>query len=424
MSSKSPFQNAQEILVGGVNSPVRAFKAVGGDPIFFKEGHGPYVISEDNKTYIDYVLSWGPLIAGHAHPKIVNAIKTQAEKGTTFGAPTVLETELARTIQSCFPSMEKVRFVSSGTESCMSVLRLARGYTNKPYIIKFDGCYHGHSDSMLVSAGSGILTLGKPSSSGVLDEFIEKTIVLDFNDLDQVQACFEKYKNQIAAIIIEPVTGNMGLISPKNGYLEGLQALCKENDTLLIFDEVMTGCRVSLGGAQEKYNIKPDLTCLGKVIGGGLPAAAFGGKKEIMDKLAPVGDIYQAGTLSGNPLAMAAGNATLTLLKTDNNYHKLLEITSDLVHQLQNIIDDHKQDIIINKEGSMFSIFFSKTPIHSLKDVNNSNLHLFKSFYKQMLADGIYFAPSPYESNFVSITHSKETTQKTVNAFYNWIKTL
>lgn len=413
--SKTLFEAAKNIFVGGVNSPVRAFKSVGGTPIFFKQGKGAKIISEDDTTLIDYVLSWGPMILGHAHPKVVAAITQAAQNGTSFGAPTQRETTLALLIREAMPSLQKIRFVSSGTEATMSALRLARGVTGRKKIIKFDGCYHGHSDGLLVAAGSGAMTLGTPNSSGVLPEVAEHTLVLPYNDIAAVKQAFETYGSDIAALIVEPVAGNMGLIKPVEGFLETLRERCTANGTLLIFDEVMCGFRVHPGGAQALYSINPDLTCLGKVIGGGLPCGAFGGNADIMAHLSPQGNVYQAGTLSGNPVAMAAGIATLTELNQNGNFDTITKNTRQLVDGLNQVFE-HKA-YTAHCEGSMWGIFRSKELPRNLNDAKNIDHASFGRLFHDLINHKIYIAPSAYEANFMSVAHTKEDIRTTIEAF-------
>jgi glutamate-1-semialdehyde 2,1-aminomutase len=391
------FLRAQKRIPGGVNSPVRAFKSVGGEPIFFRRGKGAHVWDEDGKKYIDYVGSWGPLILGHAHPDVLAAVHHAVDMGMTFGAPTELEVLLAEKITRLMPNIEMVRMVSSGTEAVMSAIRLARGYTKRNKILKFDGCYHGHSDALLVKAGSGLLTHGIPDSAGVPNDVVQHTLTAEFNRLDQVQALFEKNGEEIAAIIVEPIAGNMNCVPPVPGFLEGLRKICDQYNSLLIFDEVITGFRVALGGAQALYNIKPDITTLGKIIGGGMPVGAFGGRREIMEQLAPLGPIYQAGTLSGNPVAMAAGLATLTQLEQPGVYESLEKMTRVLVSGLA------PYTIKTEQIGSLFGLFF-ETP------------EQFKKFFHGMLQHGIYFAPSAFEVGFVSTMHRTEDIQATLDA--------
>lgn len=400
------FQQAQAFIPGGVNSPVRAFKGVGGDPIFFKQGRGAYLVDVDNKEYVDYVGSWGPLILGHCHPAVVDAVSQVLHSGMSFGAPTELEIKLAEKIISLMPSIEKVRMVNSGTEATMTAIRLARGVTGKNKFIKFNGCYHGHSDSLLVKAGSGLLTLGIPSTPGIPQSVTEHTLTANFNDLEQTAQLFEKYPNDIAAIIVEPVAGNMGFVLPEPAFLKGLRELCDQYHALLIFDEVMTGFRVGLTGAQGVFHITPDITTLGKVIGGGMPVGALGGKAEIMAHLAPEGPVYQAGTLSGNPLAMAAGLATLTEIEKPGFFEALSDTTQKLTVALSSVAQALKIPFLSTSLGGMFGFCFTeKTHITDYADIAMSDEVLFKKFFHGMLDKGIYFAPSMYEAGFVSSAH-------------------
>lgn len=415
--SQELFRQAQKVIPGGVNSPVRAFKGVGGEPLFFKKGEGAYLIDEDNRKYIDYVGSWGPLILGHCHPTILKAVETVLHQGMSFGAPVELEIKLAEKIISLMPSIEKIRMVNSGTEATMTAIRLARGFTKRNKIIKFNGCYHGHSDGLLVKAGSGALTLGIPSSPGVPESVTQHTLTADFNDLEQIQALLEKYKEDVAAIIVEPVAGNMGFVLPKPHFLAQLRTLCDEYGALLIFDEVMTGFRVALGGAQAHFNVKPDLTTLGKVIGGGMPVGALGGKAEIMDFLAPIGPVYQAGTLSGNPLAMAAGLATIAELEKPDVYKMLNNTSRQLVHALKEAAEDTNTPFIGASLGGMFGFCFNpKKEIHNYQDVAASDARLFNEFYHGMLKEGVYFAPSMFEAGFVSTAHKADDIEMTQRA--------
>lgn len=404
--SQELFTRAQDILVGGVNSPVRAFRRVGGTPPFISKAEGAYLTDVDGKTYIDYVLSWGPAILGHAHPIVVSAIQEVAARGLSFGAPTPYEIQLAQMVQKLMPSIEKIRFTSSGTEACMSAIRAARGFTKRDDIIKFDGCYHGHADFLLVKAGSGALTGGAPDSAGVPADFTKHTHVARYNDLASVEEIFKAHPKSIAALIVEPVAGNMGCVPPIKEFLAGLRSLCTTYGAVLIFDEVMTGFRVALGGAQSLYNITPDLTCLGKVIGGGLPVGAFGGRREIMDGIAPLGPVYQAGTLSGNPLAMIAGIATLTELQKPKVYDTLLQRTELLTAGFRNISDTYKVPLTVTQVGSMWGVFFNDGPVHNLDDVMQSDTEHFNRFFHAMLASGVYLAPSPFEAGFVSLAHN------------------
>ena len=409
------FQQARRHIPGGVNSPVRAFRGVGGDPVFFKRGQGAYLYDEDDKAYIDYVGSWGPMILGHAHPRVIAAVQEAAANGLGFGAPTRIENEMADTICALVPSMELVRMVSSGTEATMSAIRLARGYTGRDKIIKFEGCYHGHSDSLLVKAGSGALTLGVPSSAGVPAALAEHTITLDFNNLDQVRETFAQVGGQIACIIVEPVAGNMNCVPPLPGFLSGLRDLCDRYESLLIFDEVMTGFRVALGGAQALYKVTPDLTTLGKVIGGGLPVAAFGGRRAIMEKIAPLGPVYQAGTLSGNPVAMAAGLATLKELERPGFFEELGERTVQLTHGLAARAKAFDIPLATNQVGGMFGLFFTEEKqVKDYYQVTNCNIERFKLFFHGMLEQGVYLAPSAYEAGFVSAAHGKREIKDTL----------
>lgn len=411
------FNQAQSVIPGGVNSPVRAFKGVGGDPVFIDRASGAYIWDTDNKRYIDYVGSWGPMILGHAHPDVIKAVKDAAEKGLSFGAPTAIETEMAERICQLMPSIESVRMVSSGTEATMSAIRLARGFTGRDTIVKFEGCYHGHSDSLLVKAGSGALTLGVPSSPGVPACLAEHTLTLAYNDLDQVRETFKTSGDKIACIIVEPVAGNMNCIPPVEGFLEGLREVCNEHGSVLIFDEVMTGFRTALGGAQSIYNIKPDLTTLGKVIGGGMPVGAFGGRKDIMEFIAPTGPVYQAGTLSGNPVAMAAGLKTLDLISANNFFENLNKKVTTLVEGVLQKAAENNIPMTQNIVGGMFGLFFSDADkVTNFEQATQCNVERFQKFYHGMLEQGIYLAPSAYEAGFVSTMHSDEDIQATIDA--------
>jgi glutamate-1-semialdehyde 2,1-aminomutase len=422
--SKELFLKAQEIIPGGVNSPVRAGRNVGVDPPFIQRADGCYLWDADGKRYIDYVCSWGPMILGHRHPEVIQAINDALENGTSYGAPTELEVNLAEMIVEAVPSIEMVRMVNSGTEATMSAIRLARGFTGRNVIIKFDGCYHGHSDSCLVCAGSGLATFGIPGSPGVPAEMARLTISLPFNNLKAVETAVEKYSGQIAAVIIEPIAGNMGVILPGEGFLEGIRNITKEHDILLIFDEIITGFRVSLGGAQELYNIKPDLTCLGKIIGGGLPVGAYGGRRDIMRHVAPDGDIYQAGTLSGNPLAMTAGLVTLRILKNKEIYAKIEEKSRVLFSGFLDAARQAGIDLIINRAGSMGAVFFGKNPVVDFESVQKTESSKYISFYREMLAEKIYLAPSPFEALFVSAAHNEKTITQTIDAALRSFKRL
>jgi len=418
------FRQAQSILPGGVDSPVRAFRAVGGQPIFIDRGIGPYLYDVDGNRYIDYVLSWGPLILGHAHPQVVSSIQQAAEKGTSYGAPSPLEIELGRLVQSFMPEIEMIRFVNSGTEATMSALRLARAFTKRDKIIKFEGCYHGHADLLLVQAGSGVATLGLPDSPGVPPATVQDTLVARFNDLDSVTALFERFPGQIAAVIIEPVAGNMGVVPPRPGFLSGLRDITKAHGALLIFDEVMTGFRVHPGGAQALYDIKPDLTTLGKVIGGGLPVGAYGGRQEIMEMIAPSGPVYQAGTLSGNPLAMAAGIATLNVLQTPGTWKQIETAAEKLSQEIRKIAEKASIPIQGNQVGTMFSIFFTETPVDDWTTAKTSDTNRFAKYFQGMLQRGVYLAPSQFEAGFVSIMHDEAVLNVTLEAASEIIKSL
>jgi glutamate-1-semialdehyde 2,1-aminomutase len=415
--SNQLFTEAKALIPGGVNSPVRAFKGVGGNPLFFKQGKGAYLIDVDGKHYIDYVGSWGPLILGHCHPNVIQAVVEVLNNGMTFGAPTELEVKLAKKITTLMPAIEKIRLVNSGTEATMTAIRLARGCTGKNKLIKFNGCYHGHSDGLLVKAGSGLLTLGIPSTPGIPASLTEHTLTADFNNLEQTAALFEHYRGDIAAVILEPIAGNMGLVMPKIEFLQGLRQLCTDQGALLIFDEVMTGFRVALGGAQALFNIIPDLTTLGKVIGGGMPVGAVGGKAAIMNYLAPEGNVYQAGTLSGNPLAMAAGLATLTEIEKPGFYENLQAYASLLGKSLAEIVTSFGFPFCYASQGGMFGFCFNKKDqVADYHDVASSDELLFRQFFHGMLQEGIYFAPSMYEAGFVSSAHQKEELNLTLNA--------
>ena len=416
--SSTLFNEAKNYIPGGVNSPVRAFKGVGGEPIYFERGEGAYLYDVDGNAYIDYVGSWGPMILGHSNPFIVDAVRTELDKGLGFGAPTEIETLLAKKICQLMPSIELVRMVSSGTEATMSAIRLARGYTKRDKIVKFEGCYHGHSDSLLVKAGSGALTLGVPTSPGVPSDLAKHTLTLEYNNLDSVKALFSKMGEEVGCIIVEPVAGNMNCIPPKEGFLQGLRKLCDDYGSVLIFDEVMTGFRVALGGAQAYYRVKPDLTTLGKVIGGGLPVAAFGGRREIMNQIAPLGPIYQAGTLSGNPLSMASGLAMLSILEADDSfYQNLSDSTEYLVNGIVGAASTSNISMTSNNVGGMFGLFFSsEEEVTNFSQASNCDIELFKKFYKSMIKQGVYLAPSAYECGFLSAAHGKNELDETINA--------
>ena len=414
--SSTLFSEAKEFIPGGVNSPVRAFNGVGGEPIFFERALGAYLYDVDGNSYIDYVGSWGPMILGHANPVIIDAVKAILDKGLGFGAPTAIETSLAKKVCQLVPSIELVRMVSSGTEATMSAIRVARGFTKRDKILKFEGCYHGHSDSLLVKAGSGALTLGVPTSLGVPSDLAKHTITLEYNNLELVEALFSKMGEEIGCIIVEPVAGNMNCIPPKEGFLQGLRKVCDDYGAVLIFDEVMTGFRVALGGAQEVYDVVPDLTALGKIIGGGLPVAAFGGKREIMSQIAPLGPVYQAGTLSGNPLSMASGIAMLSALESDKSfYEKLGRRAFDLVEGIVSEAKSYNIPMTYNYVGGMFGLFFSsEEKVSNFSQASSCNIELFKKFFNGMLKKGIYLAPSAYEAGFLSIAHSDEDITKTI----------
>jgi glutamate-1-semialdehyde 2,1-aminomutase len=414
--SEEIFAAAQKLMPGGVSSPVRAFKSVGGQPIVFDRVKGPYIWDVDGNQYIDYVGTWGPAICGHAHPEVIAALHEALEKGTSFGAPSVQENILAEMVIEAVPSIEMVRFVNSGTEACMSVLRLMRAFTKRDKIIKFEGCYHGHADMFLVKAGSGVATLGLPDSPGVPKTTTTNTLTAPYNDLEAVKALFADNPDEIAGVILEPVVGNAGFIPPDAGFLEGLRLLTQENDALLVFDEVMTGFRIAYGGAQEKFGITPDLTTLGKVIGGGLPVGAYGGRKDIMSLVAPAGPMYQAGTLSGNPLAMTAGIKTLELLQKSGNYEYLDRITKKLTNGLLKIAQEAGQQVYGGQISAMFGMFFTGNPVRNYEDAKQSDLTKFSRFHRGMLERGIYLAPSQFEAGFTSLAHTDEDIDRTLAA--------
>ncbi len=415
--SETLFANAQKHIPGGVNSPVRAFRSVGGTPLFFKHAEGAYVVDEDDKRYVDYVGSWGPMILGHAHPDVLDAVRNQLQHGLSYGAPTAMETEMADLVCSLVPSMEMVRMVSSGTEATMSAIRLARGYTGRDAIIKFEGCYHGHSDSLLVKAGSGLLTQGVPSSAGVPADFAKHTLTLPFNDLAAVEECLAKTGATVACIIVEPVAGNMNCVPPAPGFLQGLRALCDQHGVVLIFDEVMTGFRVALGGAQAHYGVTPDLSTFGKIVGGGMPVGCFGGKRDIMACIAPLGPVYQAGTLSGNPLAMAAGLTTLKLISRPGFHAELADYTSRMLQGLQDRADAAGIPFVTTQAGGMFGLYFSGADdIITFDDVMASDAERFKRFFHRMLDGGVYLAPSAFEAGFTSIAHGERELALTLDA--------
>jgi len=443
--SEALFTEALNYMPGGVNSPVRAFRAVGGHPFFVNKAKGAYIWDVDGNEYIDYVGTWGPAILGHAHPKIISAIKAAADHGTSFGIPNPFELTMAKLVCAAMPSVQKVRLCNSGTEACMSAIRLARGFTHRDKIIKFDGCYHGHADSLLVKAGSGALTFGHPDSLGVPADFAKHTIVLPYNDTESVKAAFAAYKNEIACIIVEPVPGNAGLYLPKPGYLEFLKKVTQENGALLIFDEVMTGFRLALGGAQERFGIRPDLSCFGKIIGGGLPVGAFGGRADIMDYLAPLGPVYQAGTLSGNPLAMAAGIVALeelgckvgqaSCLTEDRQagslshfgvsaYQRLEQLGAQLEAGMKDAAKSAGVPVQFNRCGSMFCGYFTTAPVHNVADAMHSDRERFKKYFHGMLDAGIYLAPSQFEAGFISTAHSEADIEKTTSTAAQVMKQL
>jgi len=422
--SEKLFAEALKYIPGGVNSPVRAFRAVGGQPFFVNRAKGARVWDVDGNEYLDYVCTWGPAILGHAHPRIINAVKAAADFGTSFGIPNPAEVTMAKLIASLVPSVQKVRMTNSGTEACMSAIRLARGFTKRDKIIKFDGCYHGHADSLLVNAGSGALTFGNPDSAGVPAAFTQHTIVAPYNDVDAVKAIFAANKNQVAGIIVEPVPGNAGLYLPKPGYLEFLREITRAEGALLIFDEVMTGFRLAKGGAQERFRITPDLSCFGKVIGGGLPVGAFGGRAEIMDCLAPLGPVYQAGTLSGNPLAMAAGIAALEELESTGAYCHLEELGEQLEEGMRDAAKSAGVPVQFNACGSMFCGYFTGEPVHNLADAMKSDRERFKKYFHGMLDEGVYLAPSQFEAGFISTAHTRADIDQTIRAAAKVMKTL
>jgi glutamate-1-semialdehyde 2,1-aminomutase len=415
--SETLFARAQRHIPGGVNSPVRAFRAVGGDPVFFQRGEGAYLIDVDDRRYIDYVGSWGPMIAGHAHPEVVRAVQDAAARGLGFGAPTAIETEMADTVCALMPTLEQVRMVNSGTEATMSAIRLARGFTGRDAIVKFEGCYHGHADSLLVKAGSGALTLGVPTSPGVPADLAAHTLTLDFNDAQQVDAAFARHGDEIAAVIVEPVAGNMNCVPPLPGFLQTLRRCCESHGSLLIFDEVMTGFRVALGGAQSLYGVEPDLTTLGKVIGGGLPVGAFGGRADVMAHIAPLGPVYQAGTLSGNPVAMAAGLATLHLVQEQGFYERLGNTAERLTSGMVERAGAVGIDLSANQVGGMFGLFFSdQNPVSKFSQVMACDQERFVRFFHGMLREGVYLAPSAFETGFVSSAHDEQAIDATLEA--------
>jgi glutamate-1-semialdehyde 2,1-aminomutase len=415
-SSNQLFQEAQRYIPGGVNSPVRAFRAVGGSPLFIQRARGSHIWDVDGNEYIDYVASWGPMILGHAHPQVIKALQRAAERGTSYGAPTSLEVELAALIVQAIPSIELVRMVNSGTEAVMSAIRLARGYTKRDKVVKFAGCYHGHSDGLLVKAGSGATTFGQPDSAGVPADYARHTLVAPFNNLDAVKDLIKANPGQIACVILEPIAGNMGVIPPREGFLEGVRKVCDHEGICLIFDEVITGFRVGWSGAQGIYGVIPDLTCLGKIIGGGLPVGAFGGRREIMEQLAPTGGVYQAGTLSGNPLAMTAGIETLKLLKKDGVYDLLEERAAYLCTEAEKIARSSKTQTYFTRVGSMFCLFFTPGPVSDYASAKESDTEAFRRYFWALLEQGIYVAPSQFEAGFLSLAHTDEDIETTLTA--------
>lgn len=423
--SERLFQEAREVIAGGVNSPVRAFKAVQSSPRFIEHASGSKIYDVDGREYIDYVLSWGPMILGHSHPRVIEAIRTAAKRGTSYGAPTEAETAMGALIKEAFPAIERVRMVSSGTEATMSAIRLARGFTGRDKIIKFDGCYHGHADSLLVQAGSGVLTLGIPGSPGVPAPLAALTLSLPFNNCDAFAEAITKYGPEIACVIVEPIPGNMGVVMPEPGFLESVRDLTKQHGIVLIFDEVITGFRLTYGGYQTLKGIQPDLTCLGKIIGGGLPVGAFGGKKEIMDCLAPTGPVYQAGTLSGNPLAMAAGFATLKMLKElRKEYNSLNTRTEHLCRDIRHLFEKKGIPVSINQTGSMFTLFFTSGRVTDLASAQQCDSTLFVRFFEEMMKRGIYLAPSPFEASFLSFAHTTGDLDKTLEIISDTLRHL
>ena len=420
--SKKLYKTAEQLMPGGVNSPVRSFNAVSGTPVFISRARGQYLYDVDGNKYTDFMSSWGPLILGHAAPAVVKAVKKAAERGTSYGAPCEDEIEVAKLIVKSFPSIDMVRMTSSGTEATMSGVRLARAYAKRDYIVKFEGCYHGHADYLLVQAGSGATTFGTPSSPGVPESFTEKTLLANYNDLDSVRRLYDKYRDKIAAVIIEPVAANMGVVPPADGFLEGLRKITRDSGSLLIFDEVITGFRLGMGGAQRKYGIEPDITCLGKIIGGGLPVGAFGGRKEIMSMVAPLGPMYQAGTLSGNPLAMAAGLATLRELKEPGNYKKLRELSRNTVEGIKEIIKKAGIKAAVNSVDSMFTLFFTGTNPVDYRTVLKSDTKKYSKFFENLLRAGIMFPPSQFEAVFLSLAHTERDVDRTLDAVHKALK--
>ncbi|MCH7673749.1 glutamate-1-semialdehyde 2,1-aminomutase [candidate division KSB1 bacterium] len=423
-NSEKLFEQAQKVLPGGVNSPVRAFKAVGGTPLFISRAEGPYLFDVDGNRYVDYVCSWGPMILGHADPQVMKVVQNAIKNSTSYGAPTEVEVELANRVVEAVPSIEMVRFVNSGTEATMSALRLARAYTKRDKIIKFEGCYHGHADMLLVQAGSGVTTLGLPDSPGVPRAAVEDTLLAQYNNLDSVKQLFETYLDKIAAVIVEPVAGNMGVVPPQSGFLEGLREITKAHNSLLVFDEIITGFRVAYGGAQSLFDVLPDLTCLGKIIGGGFPVGAYGGRKEIMELVAPSGPVYQAGTLSGNPVAMTAGLETLKVLKKTETYNRLDSLANQLASGIKEAAESTGVPVFQARVGSMLSLFFAGQEVLDLKSAKTSDAERYRRFFHSMLTLGYYFAPSQFEAVFVSLAHDEQIIANSISAISEAFNTL
>jgi len=423
-NSEKLFEQAQKVLPGGVNSPVRAFKAVGGTPLFISRAEGPYLFDVDGNRYVDYVCSWGPMILGHADPQVMKVVQNAIKNSTSYGAPTEVEVELANRVVEAVPSIEMVRFVNSGTEATMSALRLARAYTKHDKIIKFEGCYHGHADMLLVQAGSGVTTLGLPDSPGVPRATVEDTLLAQYNNLDSVKQLFETYLDEIAAVIVEPVAGNMGVVPPQSGFLEGLREITKAHNSLLVFDEIITGFRVAYGGAQSLFDVLPDLTCLGKIIGGGFPVGAYGGREEIMELVAPSGPVYQAGTLSGNPVAMTAGLETLKVLKKTETYNRLDSLANQLASGIKEAAESTGVPVFQARVGSMLSLFFTGQEVLDLKSAKTSDAERYRRFFHSMLTLGYYFAPSQFEAVFVSLAHDEQIIANSISAISEAFNTL
>ena len=423
-NSEKLFEQAQKVLPGGVNSPVRAFKAVGGTPLFISRAEGPYLFDVDGNRYVDYVCSWGPMILGHADPQVMKVVQNAIKNSTSYGAPTEVEVELANRVVEAVPSIEMVRFVNSGTEATMSALRLARAYTKHDKIIKFEGCYHGHADMLLVQAGSGVTTLGLPDSPGVPRAAVEDTLLAQYNNLDSVKQLFETYLDKIAAVIVEPVAGNMGVVPPQSGFLEGLREITKAHNSLLVFDEIITGFRVAYGGAQSLFDVLPDLTCLGKIIGGGFPVGAYGGREEIMELVAPSGPVYQAGTLSGNPVAMTAGLETLKVLKKTETYNRLDSLANQLASGIKEAAESSGVPVFQARVGSMLSLFFADQEVLDLKSAKTSDAERYRRFFHSMLTLGYYFAPSQFEAVFVSLAHDEQIIANSISAISEAFNTL